>query len=264
MGIDMLRSGDDANGRYLVNTVVRGAMAETRKQLLCTWSGPLAVVLFVLGWVPLAGYLPPVAPSASAAEVAEFYRSNTNMIRIGLFVCSIGMPLVAPFGAAIAVQLRRTEGKYPIYTYVQLILIGVATVVTVFTMMVWAVAAFRPDDVSPEITRTLNDAGWFLFLFTWAPFSLWYVVIGLAILGDRSPRPVYPRWAAYVSFWVAFLSIAAGLMLFFKAGPFAFDGLVTLYMPLVIFLGWIIIMSKLTLTAIRTQAAENAGAEPVI
>jgi hypothetical protein len=199
-------------------------MTETRKQLLCIWCGPLAVVLFVLGWVPLAGYLPPVAPSASAQVVADYYRANTNMIRIGLFVCSIGMPLVAPFGAAIAIQLRRTEGRLPIYTYVQLILIAVATVVTVFT---------------------------------WAPFSLWYVVIGLAILGDRSPQPVYPRWAAYVSFWVAFLSIAAGLMLFFKSGPFAFDGLVTLYMPLVIFLAWIIIMSKLTMTAIRTQAAEN-------
>jgi hypothetical protein len=217
------------------------------------------VVVFAIGWIPLAGYLPPVRPTDSAASIARFYSSNVNQIRIGLFICSLGMPLVAPYGAAIAMQLRRAEGDAPILTVVQLILVAVATVVTVFTMMVWALAAFRPGATGPDVTRMLNDAGWFLFLFTWAPFSLWYVVIGVTILADHNPVPIFPRWAGYLNFWVAVLSVAAGLMLFFKTGPFAFNGLITFYMPLAIFLAWILVMSHLTMKAIRT--AEPAGRE---
>jgi hypothetical protein len=215
----------------------------------------MAVALFVIGWIPMAKFFPPVDASASARAIARFYRSDLDRIRIGLFICSLGMPLVAPYGAAIAMQLRRTEEDTPILTVVQLILIAVATVVTVLTMMTWALAAFRPTDMSPDITRTLNDAGWFLFLFTWAPFSLWYIVIGVSILTDHNAVPIYPRWAGYLNFWVAVLSVTAGLMMFFKTGPFAFNGLIALYMPLTIFLGWIVAMSTLTIRAIRLQAA---------
>jgi hypothetical protein len=230
-----------------------------RIQLACAWTGPLAVALFVIGWIPLAGFFPPVDADASAAAIADFYRSDLDRVRIGLFVCSLGMPLVAPYGAAIAMQLRRTERGTPILTVVQLILIAVATMVTVLTMMTWALAAFRPHDTSPDITRMLNDAGWFLFLFTWAPFSLWYVVIGTSILSDHNAPPIFPRWSGYLNFWVALLSVTAGLMLFFKSGPFAFNGLMALYMPLAIFLGWMIVMSTLTINAIKSQAAAQNG-----
>jgi hypothetical protein len=180
-------------------------------------------------------------------------------IRLGLFVSSIAMPLVIPFGIAIAVQLRASERAVPILTYGQVAFASLAAVVTVFTMMVWAVAAFRPSETSPDITRMLNDFGWFLFLFTWAPFSLWYVVIGAAILLDKNDAPVLPRWVAYLNFWVAFLSIPAGLILFFKRGVFAFDGLLALWVPLVVFLIWIITMTVVTIGAINRRSSEMQG-----
>src|ERR1700756_2773363 len=179
-------------------------MQARRVQLAFIWCGPLAVLLFLIGWVLLAGYLPPIAPTASAHEVADWYVTHVTAIRLGLFVSSIAMPLVIPFGIAIAVQLRASEPAVPILTYGQVAFAALGAVVTVFTMMVWAVAAFRPGETSPDITRMLNDLGWFLFLFTWAPFSLWYVVIGVAILLDDNDVPALPRWAAYLNFWVAF------------------------------------------------------------
>jgi hypothetical protein len=231
-------------------------MQARRVQLAFIWCGPLAVLLFLIGWVVLAGYLPPIAPTASAHEVADWYVTHVTAIRLGLFVSSIAMPLVIPFGIAIAVQLRASEPAVPILTYGQVAFASLGAVVTVFTMMVWAVAAFRPSDTSPDITRMLNDFGWFLFLFTWAPFSLWYVVIGAAILLDENDVPALPRWVAYLNFWVAFLSIPAGLILFFKHGIFAFDGLLALWVPLVVFLIWIITMTVVTTTAINRKSRE--------
>jgi transposase InsO family protein len=35
-----------------------------------------------------------------------------------------------------------------------------------FIPFIWAVGAFRPDEVSAETTRVINDFGWFSFLFT--------------------------------------------------------------------------------------------------
>ncbi|MCW2627937.1 MAG: hypothetical protein JWR48_4659 [Mycobacterium sp.] len=233
-------------------------MQTRRVQLAFIGCGPLAVLLFLIGWVVLARYLPPIAPTASAQQVADWYVMHTTTIRLGLFVSSIAMPLVIPFGIAIAVQFRASEGAVPILTYGQVAFASLGAVVTVFTMMVWAVAAFRPSETSPDITRMLNDFGWFLFLFTWAPFSLWYVVIGAAILLDDNDVPALPRWAAYLNFWVAFLSIPAGLIMFFKRGIFAFDGLLALWVPLVVFLIWIIAMTVVTTNSInrRSRALE--------
>jgi hypothetical protein len=240
---------------FVKNTEGRQMQAK-RVQLTFIWCGPLAVLLFLIGWVVLAGYLPPIAPTASAHEVADWYVTHVTAIRLGLFVSSIAMPLVIPFGIAIAVQLRTSEPAVPILTYGQVAFASLGAVVTVFTMMVWAVAAFRPSETSPDITRMLNDFGWFLFLFTWAPFSLWYVVIGAAILLDENDVPALPRWVAYLNFWVAFLSIPAGLILFFKHGIFAFDGLLALWVPLVVFLIWIITMTVVTTSAINRKSRE--------
>jgi hypothetical protein len=61
---------------------------------------------------------------------------------------------------------------------------------------------------------------------------------------------------AYLNFWVAFLSIPAGLILFFKHGIFAFDGLLALWVPLVVFLIWIITMTVVTTSAINRKSRE--------
>ena len=87
--------------------------------------------------------------------------------------------------------------------------------------------------------RTINDFGWFLYLYTWPPFSVWALAIALAILWDTSERPAFPRWAGYMNLWLALLLVPAGLMLFFKSRPFAYDGIITFWVPTVAFFFWI-------------------------
>ncbi|MGL5442076.1 MAG: hypothetical protein ACRDDJ_06380, partial [[Mycobacterium] stephanolepidis] len=42
-----------------------------------------------------------------------------------------------------------------------------------------------------------------------------------------------PRWSAYLLLWCGLLFAGSALIIFFKDGPFAYDGLVGLYIPVV-------------------------------
>jgi len=178
-----------------------------------------------------------------------------NGIRIGLLVVSIGVALQAPWGASIAVWTRRGESNYPVLTYTQLICLGFTLVDAFFMAMVWGVASFRPDEVAAESTRMWNDFGWFLYLWTWPPFSVWCLAIGLGIIWDKSGSPAFPRWFAYYNFWIAFLLIPAGLMIFFKHGPFGFNGLIAFWMPTAVFFVWMLVMSWMLLRAVSAEEA---------
>ena len=118
------------------------------------------------------------------------------------------------------------------------------------------VAAFRPAEIEPNITRTLNDTGWFIFLIDWAPVAVWCWAIGTAIITDRTPRPTYPRWAAYLSYWVGLAFFPAGLIIFFKTGPFAYNGALALYLPAGAFFLWYAVITTLTIVSIHREDAE--------
>jgi len=79
-----------------------------------------------------------------------------------------------------------------------------------------------------------------------AAVQLWALAVGIGVLMDKREEPAFPRWVAYMNFWLAFLLIPAGLMLFFKSAR-CVDGLVTFWVPNVAFFGWIIVMTWLVI-----------------
>lgn len=230
----------------------RPAMNPTTMRL-ATWAGPALTVLFFIGLVLLAQFIPPPHPADSAERIRQFYLDNVNGIRIGMVFVMIAVGLIAPWGVAISVWTRRTETAFPVLTYIQLTCIAVGTMVGVLIALVWGAAAFRPDDVSPDVTRTLNDLGWFFFLFDWPPFVIWFLAVALGIFLDKSETPAFPRWSGYLTLWVTILTLPAGAMIFFKTGPFAYNGLIAMYIPLAVFFVWIVVMSVLMLQAIRRE-----------
>lgn len=86
----------------------------TRSQLLCAWSGPAFVVFFTVGFWFVAHYLPPPSPTAGAQEIAALYREHTSQIRLGMLLMMACSALIAPFVAAIAVQMKRMETGTPV------------------------------------------------------------------------------------------------------------------------------------------------------
>lgn len=74
--------------------------------------------------------------------------------------------------------------------------------------MIWITALFRPKR-SIEATPTLNDTAWLLF-------------VGLCAAG-------------FLNIWIALLFMPAAIMSFFKSGPFAWNGLLSFWVPATVF-----------------------------
>lgn len=225
-------------------------MNNRRAQLVCIWMGPLCALLFLIGAVILGRFIPPwVHPSDGPQEVARIFSQHADRIRLGALITIISMSLVGPWGVAVAAQIRRTEGGFPVLTYVQLMCAAVGTTIVVLMSMFWAVATFRTYD--PQIVQFCNDVAYFLFLFTWTPFTVWAGAVALAIFLDPNEEPVFPRWVAYLSLWTAVLFVPAGLMAFFKHGAFSWAGLMALYVPVGVFFIWLAALTTYTIRNIR-------------
>jgi hypothetical protein len=166
---------------------------------LFTWSGPVLVVLFSAGLIPLARFFPPPSPAADAASVAALYRDHATSIRLGCFAMIIGLVFLVPWGIALAAWTRRIPAVSSALVSGQWVCLAVSTALIEIIPTVWAVAAYRAGVISADVTQTVNDFGWFLLLFAWPPFSLWSILVALAIFSDTREQPLFPRWSAYLS-----------------------------------------------------------------
>ena len=226
----------------------------TRNQLLCVWSGAVYFGLFLVGFVLLARFMPPLAPTADAETVAGIFRSNTAGIRAGNVLMMLGSGLAVTFAAAIAVQLRRIEGPVPVLAYAQLGAGTFTAVVTLMPAMIWTLMAYRPER-DPQTLLLLSDFAWIWLVMPVTSVVIQCLVVGIAVLSDRGATLVYGRWVGYFNLWLSFLLLPGALITFFKTGPFAWNGLFTFWLPLSLFGLWYVVMIVTTAGAIRRQAA---------
>jgi len=219
-------------------------------QQVCAWAGPV----FVLGLLPafwMMQYLPPPGPSLSASEIAEFYNSHRTAIKFGASMTLQFAFVGILWSTAIALQIFRIEqGRPPILTCLQLLLGFAAFFVIVLPTLAWTVAAFRPErDI--QLIALMTDLGWLAVVMPVLGLTLQALVIGTAILLDTREAPLYPRWAAFFSFWCGIIFLPGALASFFFTGPFAWDGLFVYWLPLLAFVIWIFVLGVLTSKAIR-------------
>lgn len=223
-----------------------------RVQIVCAWLGPAFIVILIPVWMGM-GFLPPVAPSLSAEEVAMHFDEHRTGIRLGATMsmqfCMFGLA----WTAAIAAQLRRIEeGPSPVLTYLQLAAGTITYLLFLFSNFAWTAAAFRPDR-DMEIIYVLNDYAWLALVMPVMPAVIQAFAIGLAILCDPRAEPIFPRWSGYFNLWTGVLFIPGAVATFFKTGPFAWDGLFDFWIPLLIFAAWIVVMAALVTRAARRQ-----------
>ena len=225
-------------------------MLTNRILTLCAWAGPATVVVALIGWL-IAGVLPiPLGSESSVEDVVNFYSHDTRVIA-GLVISTLGVSLVFPLIAVIAVYMVRMEGRTPILTFLQLITGAATGVCLLLPLLLMTTIAFRPDR-SPELTMTLNDIAWLLFITPIEPFKIQNVAIGVAILNDK--RQTLPRWVGYVNFWIAFSFIPDPLAFFFHSGPFAWRGIFIFWLALTTYSVFLIVMGLTLRKAIRESA----------
>jgi hypothetical protein len=228
----------------------------SRLQLLCVWAGPACLVGYGIFFWGVAGYIPPLDPTAGADEVAAFYDENRTDIRIGQLGGLIASTLLFPFFAVISMQIARIERRMPVLAAIQF---GGAILLLVFfavCSMLWIAATFRPE-LDASTVRALHDLAWLIFVMVFPAYTLQMICQAVAGFMDRSPNPTWPRWAAYFNLWVGFAGMGGGLAVFFKDGPFAWNGLIGFYVPLTVFAIWVLVTTFVLTKAIKRQDAEG-------
>ncbi len=222
-------------------------------QLLAVWSGPLFCLLFAIGLVALAQFIPPPTAHNTLGQIVALYGRHTDRLRAGLVLMLISAAFFAPWSAVITVQLKRIEGRYSPMAYTQLVCGAVNVMVILFPVIVMIVAAFRPYR-HPELTQTLNDLAWIPFVMVFSAVLVQCLAIGIAII-NGGDQDVMPRWAGYFNFWIALLLFPAVLVPFFKTGPFAWQGALEFWLAAAVFFGWIVVMTVVVHGSVTRQAA---------
>jgi hypothetical protein len=211
---------------------------DRRAQLLCAWCGPAFLLTFFVGFWLVAGLVPPPKATDTAIQIASFYRDNTDQLRIGLLLLLIGAPLLVPFSVLLAMQLKRSDPRVAPLAYVQVLMSVVTMLELLLPVVLMGAAAFRPER-SPATTLVLNDTAFTILLWAFSPPTLEFAAIGLAILWDRSERPLFPRWSGWVDLAVAAIFAGGAPALFVKQGAFGWDGAVAFWGVLGSFGVWV-------------------------
>lgn len=229
---------------------------------MLAWTGPLFTLMWLCAAGPTTGwmYLPPPSAADTAAQTLADYEQNILLVRLGCILMISSSIFYTTWGMLVSILTRKVEGAYPVFFYIQVVSLAACVVVVLLIGYFWGAASWRAGETSPEVTQALNDIGWLGVLFTGAPFALYQWALAAVIFLDDSERPVYPRWSAYMNLFVSFFMIEAGLLLFFKTGPFSQNGLFAFYLPMCAFFVWICTFSYLPLRAINAEVAARAGA----
>jgi hypothetical protein len=231
-----------------------------RNQRLCTWSGPFFAVLFLVGFGVVSRYVPPPLPTDTAAEVAQRYRENATSIRAGMVMTLFAIMFYTPWAAAISVQLKRIEGRRSPLAYAQLGMGAALSAAFIMLLYFFIIAAFRPER-SDDAIQMLNDLGWVPFTGLIYTIFVQNLIIGIAVLGDKRERPVFPRWFGYFSIWIAIAYTPACLDAFFVTGPLAWNGILSWWLSLVSFCIYIIVITTMMLRTVNPEMIAEDAAE---
>lgn len=224
----------------------------TKTEMLCANSGIFFVTLFGIGLFFITGWLPPVDPALSASAIDTLFEEDRIRIMIGASVVAFIAPFWWVFSSAIASQMRYIEGPSHPLTYLQLASATGTVFIFHLSAYFWLAGSFRPD-LPADTLRTYNDLAWLLTVGAYSPPCLQLSTIGVCILNDDNPRPIFPRWSGYASLWTATLLLPGILVPFFTTGPFSWKGIVGFWIVAIAFFVWIILMWHLTRQAIKTR-----------
>ena len=213
-------------------------------------SGMILVVCLGITQGLVMGFMPPPAPTLSAEALQQIFIDRKVEIRIGTFAQCICYTFYLTWSMSIVMILRRMERGLPVMTYTSIANAGAGVVFFLLMPITWAMLAFRPEEMTPQFMQIMNDWVWFIFILSWPPFAIFMICIAVAIFRDHNSPGMYPRWVAYFNLWCAFLICPAALIEFFKDGPFAYDGLISFWFIYIVFFGWIMVMSVLTIKAL--------------
>ena len=214
-------------------------LVSERAQLACWVSGILFTVLMFLGFFIVMKFFPPPSPMLNGEELMAHLEGNSFAIKFGIVLNIVGCCLLFPWSVLVAVQVRRMEGRrLPVLSSVALVGGFMNGLFFVLPFILWAGAFYRFDR-NPELILLINDITWLEFVMIVPPIIMQMICISVAgFISSKEGRDVLPRWFLFLNLWVALLFVPGLLALFFFEGPFAWDGILVIWVPFIVFGIW--------------------------
>lgn len=228
---------------------------DLRLQRIALWCGIASLTLFGVFFGLLAGLIPPLSPTSTAAQIASVLTEHKLRIRLGLALTILSVAFFMPFLAVMCLRLRRIEGRWGVLSVTQIFAGTVFVPGFMFPMMVLATATFRPEQRPVEITQALNDVFWLMFVGIVGTLVIQSAVLAIGAFADTCEPRVFPRWFGYLNLWYLVLATPGGAVMLFNDGPLAWNGVFAFWIPLVAFGFWII---ATVVVMLRSIAAEEA------
>lgn len=197
---------------------------------LCAWVGPLFLAVFIVFWGVMGNNIPPLSPDLPAKAIADIFRHDANMIRLGMGVAMSFVVLYLIWGLAIAKVIEYgVERGNNVRSTLALWGAGLAVVPIMVACSMWLAAAYRPDAPDDSVLQLLYEMAWLLIDLGYMVTTVPMFALGAAFLTDKRAVPLVPKWLCWYGIWVGFSFVAEGCMPFFKTGLFARNGMLNFW-----------------------------------
>jgi hypothetical protein len=201
----------------------------------------------------------PMSFGLTAEQTAAFYVEHRYGFLIGVILCSIGMAFLLMWTIQLGLMLWRLEGNSRIVSLVTMISLAASPILLSFDLAIFGVAAYRPDDVDPDITRMLSDIAWLGSQHIWPMLAVGMALAGVLILKTQGQAGSLPRWLGYFSLLVAVCEFGQLPIFFVKDGPFSGNGMGAWYLATFSWGPWILAAGWAMFGALDRFRAEQAA-----
>jgi len=198
----------------------------------------------------------PPSFALTAQQTADFYVAHETGFRIGITLCTIGMAFLVAWTVQFGLMLWRLEGGSHAVSAVTIASLVASPVLLSFDLAIFGVAAFRPADTSPDVTRALSDVAWLSSQLIWPMLALGMALSGLLIIKTQGRPGSLPSWLGYFGLVCAVAELGQAGIIFVKSGPFAGDGLFSWYAATFTWGPWILAAGWVMYRVLQRQAAE--------
>jgi hypothetical protein len=206
------------------------------------WTLPAVAVMWIVAFFLFPGFVPPMSPEASAAEVAAFYSQDTTRVRYSMILFNWFCVALIPILMLIVERMRGMAHRTPVLRYCVIGVAAAAPIAFLTSTVFWLLAAFRPDR-SPDLTQLCNDLAWITFTCA-VPFLIALCVfLAVSIAFDDQEHPVFPRWVARFNVVIAIALVPAGFAGLTLTGPFAWNGLLSFWLRNIAIAVWLVVMA---------------------
>lgn len=225
----------------------------TRAQRILLWWGLAWTLVYGLVWWRLLHMMPPPTARLTADEIARFYLENGGEIKIGAMICGWTGGFMVPIAIVVAAQIARLEKGFPVWAAAAFAGGTLMSVPLVLPPIFWGTAAFTPTR-SPEITAIMHELAMLTFVTTDQYYIFMWVAITAASLFPATARhSPFPRWFGYYTAWTALMFETGAVAFLTRSGPFAWNGLLAFWLPVITFFAWIVVAAAMLFRAISAQ-----------